>query len=105
MMDTIPFYVTAAGNRSDDLEGEICPLKLYEAPYEASVSIDGFCYHLIFGRHRYGWFLCVPDWNIGVEMSHPGDLFWNRESLIRSGINETTAICLAQALRILGKHI
>lgn len=41
----------------------------------------GIYYHLILGRHSYGNFLCIPNHDIGCEISRLSDIFWNAERL------------------------
>ena len=78
---SIPFNVLKYNCKVQKLQGTIIPINLYESPYEATLEIDGLSYHIIFGHQINGWFLCIPNWKIGVEMAHPSDTFWNRESL------------------------
>ena len=49
--------------------GRIIPLQLKKEPYEVDVEAGGASFHLIFGHKTNGMFLCVPDRNIGCELS------------------------------------
>lgn len=97
MLASLTFYVQKykAGAK---LKGRIIPINLEAPPYEADFEIDGFSYHLIFGPQINGWFLCVPNWNIGAELAHPSDTFWNFESISRSGTKKSTAHYISEAL-------
>lgn len=52
--------------------GEIC---------EAEVEARGSYFHLLVGRHSYGNFVCIPNWDVGTEISGLDDIFWNMERL------------------------
>lgn len=83
----------------------IYPIQLHSQPYEAKLSLNGISYHLIFGEQINGWFLCVPDHQIGVELAHPTDYFWNQESLEHAGIKTSEARGIANALREISQLI
>lgn len=84
---------------------EIWPLRLESQPYEAEFSFNGYSYNLIFGTHVNGWFLCIPNHRIGVELAHPSDRFWNQESLQHAGIKPSEAKAIANALKELSEYI
>jgi len=66
-----------------------------EAPYEAEVCARGSSFHLIFGEHSYGRFLCIPNWGIGTELASLNDRFWNFERLQQTtdlSVVDTTSI-------------
>lgn len=86
-------------------EGDISPIRLTE-PYEIEVSARGSEFHMIFGAHEYGNYLCIPNWNIGTEMASLSDRFWNYERLIQyAGLAEVDACSIADALVKLSKLI
>ena len=58
--------------------------------YETVISCEGCRYHLIYGKHCYGYYLVIPEWYIGCEMSDYKDTFWNAESLRKTGLTGTT---------------
>ena len=74
-------------------------------PYEAKLNLNGNSYHLIFGRQINGWFLCIPNHRIGVELAHPSDRFWNKESLKAAGMETNEASTIACALKELSQYI
>jgi hypothetical protein len=50
-------------------------------PYELEVSARQSRFHIICGKHQNGNYLCIPNWNIGTELSGFSDYFWNTERL------------------------
>lgn len=80
-------------------EGYIKPINIRTEPYEASVSAEGYEFHLIFGSQRDGMFLCIPNWHMGCELSYLNDIFWNHESILGNdqifGYENATAIAYA----------
>ena len=96
--NTIYFSLPFMSDDPDGLECHITPINLYHQPYEANVEANGNSYHILFGQHNAGWFLCVPNWQIGVELSTPDDLFWNTESLNHSGVDKNTSLILAYSV-------
>ena len=69
------------------------------------INFQGWSYHLIFGEQYNGWFLCIPDWGIGAELAHPSNFSWNESSLIKSGVDEITAVCIAEALAVANEYL
>lgn len=88
-------------------EGEIEPLRLEREPYEVVLEANGYSFHLLFGPQRSGNFLCIPDWQIGCELSHLDDVFWNKESIRRSAndIGDEEAAAIAHAIKELDEVI
>ena len=84
---------------------DIQPIQLHAQPYEAKLNLNGNSYHLIFGRQINGWFLCIPNHRIGVELAHPSDRFWNKESLKAAGMETNEASTIACALKELSLFI
>lgn len=86
-------------------EGSISLIQL-TAPYEVEVSARGSTFHMIFGAHEYGNYLCIPNWNIGTEMASLSDRLWNYERLTQySGLAEVDACSVVDALAKLSKLI
>lgn len=78
--------------------GKIIPYRLKENTYEAAVKARGCSFHMIFGDKINGMFLCIPNWNIGCELSSLSDQSWNLHSLLMTGridYEECTAIVWA----------
>ena len=77
-----------------------------ESPYEAEVTARGCSFHLLFGSHAYGNYICIPNWNVGSELASLTDTFWNTDRLIRySGLTKTDACSVAFALKELSNYI
>lgn len=92
------------GMRPRGWSGEIKVLSLKE-PYEVEISARGSCFHLILGKHMYGNYMCLPNWNIGSEMSEMQDRFWNWERLKNAGMKSVDACSVANALVVLSEYI
>ena len=73
--------------------------------FETMISCEGFRYHLIYGQHSYGYYLVIPEWNIGCEMSDCNDTFWNTESLRKTGLTERTVQKIVNTLKENGEYI
>ena len=54
--------------------------------FEANIEANGCSYLVIYGKHVNGYFMCIPNFGFGCEMSDPADMFWNCESMINAGI-------------------
>ena len=84
---------------------EIHPIQLHAQPYEVKLYLNGGSYHLIFGRQINGWFLCIPNHRIGVELAHPSDRLWNQGSLEETGMATNEARTIACALKEISQYI
>ena len=84
---------------------EIHPIQLHAQPYEVKLYLNGGSYHLIFGRQINGWFLCIPNHQIGVELAHPSDQLWNQGSLEKAGMAISEASTIAYALKEISQYI
>lgn len=85
--------------------GEIKPIQLDHEPYEAEVSARGSCFHLLVGHHAYGNYICIPNWDIGTELSDLSDSFWNLERLSSTKLKKVDACSVAYALLELSKYV
>ena len=65
-------------------QGKIIPYRLDSEPYEISVKARGYRYHLVFGHKVKGMFLCIPDWNVGCELSDLSDRDQNMDYLLKT---------------------
>lgn len=71
-------------------------------PCEAEISARGSRFHLIVGKHAYGNYVCIPNWNVGTELSRLSDTFWNRERLREYSQMKEVDICtVVTALAVL----
>jgi len=106
---SIPFIYPPGADMTEDIQlclGYITPIRLDAEPYEATVDVEDYSYHLIFGRQINGHFLCVPNWHIGAEISASyQDILWNTESIRKSGASDSVALMLAQCLYELDSYI
>ena len=84
---------------------EIHPIQLHAQPYEVKLYLNGGSYHLIFGRQINGWFLCIPNHQIGVELAHPSNQLWNQGSLEEAGMETNEASMIACVLREISQYI
>ena len=80
-------------------------IRAHVQTFEAEFSTNGNRYHLIFGKQTNGWFLCIPNHQIGVELAHPSDQFWNRESLEHAGVPKHEAKAISCTLKELSTYI
>jgi len=74
------------------------------SPYEMMVRSRSNRFHVIFGEHAYGNFLCIPDWNVGCEIAGINDTFWNHERLSKQ-LKKTDAITIAYALAAVDEYL
>lgn len=69
--------------------------------YEMFVECMGWNFHVIFGEHSNGKFIAIPNFDVCIEASDYGDVFYNKESLSRCN-NPCVADCareIAVAIR------
>jgi hypothetical protein len=82
--------------RDDVWEFQLNLLRTHEFYYDAILSARGYSYHMIVGTHAYGAFLCIPNFNIGCEISTFDDVFWNCERISQLlDIQDATYLALA----------
>jgi hypothetical protein len=75
-------------------------------PCEAELTARGTRFHLITGKHAYGNYLCIPNWNVGTELAALTDNFWNEERLRTcSQLKKVDACTVVAALNILADYI
>ena len=85
------------GKRKERWLGEIRLIIHSDSFYEAEITGRGTYFHVIAGKHRYGNYICIPNHDVGSELSGFRDLFWNTERL--SGhIKKADAVTVAQGL-------
>ena len=79
-------------------QGCILPYRLDSEPYEMSIKARGCRYHLVFGHKASGMYLCIPDWNVGCELSELSDREENMHYLLKTDrldYEDSTAIAWA----------
>lgn len=98
--NTLPF--DEAEKTANMKHGTIRVINLDHEPYEVCINANGYGFHAIFGSQENGHFLCIPDWNVGCELSSYKDRFWNIESIVRSGnLGSEEACAIGNALDLL----
>lgn len=45
------------------------------------VDINGWSFHLIYGRHNHGYYIAIPNWGVCVEAAEPDDVVYNADNL------------------------
>lgn len=73
--------VDQSGKQKKEWFGEIRLLQADGKNYEVEITGHGTYFHAIVGRHHYGNFICIPNHDVGCELSDYSDVFWNRERL------------------------
>ena len=102
---TITFECRTNGCSPGNWSGTIRLLKTGD-PCEAEVAAQGNRFHLITGKHAYGNYVCIPDWNIGTELSSLTDTFWNTERLQNySGLKKAEICTVVAALNAIADYV
>lgn len=97
----ITFSCSGKGCSPDKWEGKLEVIKSGN-PCEAEICARGSHFHLIVGKHAYGNYICIPNWNIGTELAALSDTFWNEERLRNHGrMRKVDACTIVTALKIL----
>ena len=68
-------------------------------PCEAVITGNGYSFHIIYGKHEYGYYLVIPSEYIGCEMSYCNDVFWNRSSLKKAGLDAYQTEMIVQGIK------
>lgn len=71
------------GSCRETWTGELHLLHMAPGQYEAEIKGRGTYFHILAGRHKYGNYLCIPNHDVGCELSGFSDIFWNEERLGR----------------------
>lgn len=76
-------------------------------PCEMEVNTQGSYFHILCGRHEYGNYICIPNWNIGTELSNLTDSFWNLEHLVNTypELSMVDAISISDALAAVAEYL
>lgn len=70
--------------------------------YEAEITGRGCRFHVIVGSHSSGFYICIPNFDVGSELADPEDVFWNYERLAGS-LGSTDAVTVSEGLKYLRK--
>lgn len=86
---------------------EVVKMKKHDVKAQFEVAFDANGYHflVIYGRHENGGFCCIPNWNIGCEMSDTADIFYNYEKLIDAGFDLDNAKAVAEMIKKAGDKV
>ncbi len=85
------------GSRKESWTGKLTLLRKGLDMYEAEISGRGTYFHVLAGRHQYGTYLCIPNHDVGCELSDFSDIFWNEERL-RGLMRRVDAVTVATGL-------
>jgi hypothetical protein len=77
--------------------GEITNCKGTIDQCEFELKSRGSYYHVIIGKHDYGHYVCIPNWDVGCELADYADTFWNTERLSKQ-LGITDALTIATAI-------
>lgn len=69
------------------------------SPLEAVIESDGESFHIIYGLHNRGYYLVIPNWNVGCEMSDYKDIMWNKQAISRTGISNKQSLTIARKIK------
>ena len=101
-------YICTGTEDMDPLrwEGHIRLIKGSE-PYELEVTARHSSFHILCGKHAYGSYICIPNWNIGTELAGLSDSFWNFERLTTyyPEVSPVDAVSIVDALVKLSEYI
>lgn len=67
--------------------------------HEFSVDWNGFNFLIIYGHHKNGWFIAIPNWNKCTEAGEPSDVAYNTTKLAQTHIHDIAPMYLAQAIK------
>ena len=76
-------------------------------PYEIEINTRESYFHILFGPHKYGNYICIPNWNIGTELARLADRFWNLERLLNTcpKLSTVDAVSISDALAAVAEYI
>ena len=76
-------------------------------PCEIEINARGSYFHILFGPHKYGHYICIPNWNIGTEAACLTDRFWNLQRLmdICPKLSAVDAVSIADALAAVAEYV
>lgn len=96
------------GSRRETWTGTLILLHRMPGGYEAEINGRGTYFHILAGRHRYGNYLCIPNHDVGCELSDFSDILWNEQrisSLMRKVDAVTVATGLVHLPALAAKHL
>lgn len=67
--------------------------------HEFSIDWSGFNFLIIYGHHKNGWFIAIPNWNKCTETGEPTDVAYNATKIAQTNIHDEAPMYLAQAIK------
>lgn len=89
------------GKRKERWIGEIHLISRSGSSYEAEITGRGSYFHIVAGKQRGGYYICIPNCDVGGGLASYDDLFWNTEQLHRLLKNKVDAVTVATGLSCL----
>jgi hypothetical protein len=74
-------------------------------PYEAIVLAQGSHMEIVFGRCRWGNYICMPVMDIGCSLDDLSNNHWNAKNLAYTHLSTEDAISIAGGLKELSNYI
>lgn len=71
--------------------------------HELLIKGRGSSFDVVLGYYSSGYYLCIPEINVGCALGYWSDVFWNTERL-SSLISETDAVTIATAINHYGYY-
>ena len=90
-------YLCTPQTGKEKWNGELKLIRQAPGGYEVEITGRGTYFHAIIGKHRDGQYICIPNHDVGCELSNYSDAFWNRERLSKH-LKKADAITVACAL-------
>lgn len=98
------YYKEVNESKTGSWYGEIKSVRKNANGFEAFITGRGSSFHIIVGSYEFGNYLCIPGWQVGCELAHLSDSFWNQEQLERV-LGVVDAITLSNGLKNISKTL
>lgn len=72
--------------------------------FEASIMANNWLFHIVVGKFQDGYYLCIPNWSVGIELASYKDTFWNLEQLIKV-MKRKDAISIVTSIKYISEYI
>lgn len=86
-------------NKHQEWDGYIKQINNYGSHYEIHIESRS-CFCFIIGKYINGFYISIPAFGVGCDLSNYDDYFWNNENLTKF-MNPVDAATISEALRIL----
>ena len=74
-------------------------IKNYGSHWELDIKGRGSQFIVVVGAYQNGWFVCIPNLDVGVGIGYPTDAFYAIEKLSKALNNEIDAHTIARGLQ------